>query len=341
MVNNTNRTIQKSVHLNMFPVTYIEQDGKYYQIQVEPKTVGTGDNRKIIAKEYVEVEGQKLYLDKNRKIAARQPGIYAQTETLENFEDMGQILNYFLEKEKYNYYLLFTLGCNMARRIGDLLKLKWKDFYNKDGTIMNRRRGTEQKTGKNTCLFITKSIADALKLYIEKENIDVVSEYDNPIFLIRHGQYKGNVVSYKAYWKALKVAEKALNLDCNIGAHTPRRTFGYMAKQLHPHDPLATNITMEFFNHSSERITNRYVGITSQKKNQYSIDFDNAFRKYALQGEMKPAALNKPIVTIDFADLCEIVKLAYECGSDNKENSDRKKLDDFKEIMEIIEDLIR
>ena len=69
MVNNTNRTIQKSVHLNMFPVNYIEHGGKYYRIQVESKTVGTGDTRKIIAKEYVEVEGQKLYLDKNRKIA--------------------------------------------------------------------------------------------------------------------------------------------------------------------------------------------------------------------------------------------------------------------------------
>lgn len=325
--------IQKSAVAPVFPITCIEHDGKYYQIQTEEKR---GRRR-----EYVEAEGKKLYLNKNREISARQPGVYAQTETLENFEDVNKILQYFLDHRKYNYYLLFTMGCTMARRIGDLLALKWNEFYHEDGTLRRYRRGTEQKTGKNSRIPISKSIIEALKLYTEMEKIDVSEEYDGPIFVIRHGQYSGNVLSYKAYWKALKKAERECKIECNIGAHTPRRVFGYMAKQLHPNDPLATNITMEFYGHSSERITNRYTGVTAKRKHQYSYDFDEAFRKYAIEGEKVPTVSKKPVVTIDMGDLREVVKLAYESGMNNKEKDAGRQLDEFNGIMEIIEGLIR
>lgn len=328
-------SLQKVKIYPVLPITFIEYDGKYYPIKKEEGTKGDG------YKEFIEADGEKLYLNKNRKVAARQPGVYAQTETLESFEDVGRILHYFLEKKKYNYYLLFVLGCNTARRVGDLLKLKWRDFYEKDGSMRQYRRGTEEKTGKNSRVWISKSIAEALEFYVKTENIDVKEEYDRPVFMQRHGAYKGKVLSYKAYWKTLKKAGEELKLECNIGAHTPRRTFGYMAKQLHPNDPLATNITMEFFGHSSERITNRYIGATNQRKKQYTEDFDDAFRTYAVQREAAPGAAKKPVVTIDSEDLRAAIALAYECGMKHAEEDSGEKLEDFTEILDMVDGVVK
>ena len=38
-------------------------------------------------------------------------------------EDMKKMIEYFEENEMWLHYLLFILGCNMARRVGDTLNL--------------------------------------------------------------------------------------------------------------------------------------------------------------------------------------------------------------------------
>ncbi|WP_338070792.1 tyrosine-type recombinase/integrase [Enterococcus xiangfangensis] len=69
--------------------------------------------------------------------------------------------------------------------------------------------------------------------------------------------------------KCRKVGD-LLNLD-HLGTHTMRKTFGYTVYQ----NKKDIRLVMELLNHSSEKITLRYIGISEeQKKNTVeNIDF--------------------------------------------------------------------
>lgn len=76
---------------------------------------------------------------------------------------------------------------------------------------------------------------------------------------IMRGSRKGTnqAISRVRAWTIMSDAAKELGLE-NIGTHSLRKTFGYHQIKR------GTNITllMKMFNHSSESVTLRYIGIT-------------------------------------------------------------------------------
>lgn len=152
---------------------------------------------------------------------------------------------------------LFIFGINNGLRMSDIVKLKVKDIRYSTRPVI-----VEQKTGKKKQLFL-ENLQPLIADYISGK-LD-----DEWLFPSRQqgSHLKVNTV-YKLY------QEIASNLDRNdIGTHTLRKTFGYHYYRK-THD-IAT--LMEIFNHSSEKVTKRYIGITTDEIGSSLLDFKLGF----------------------------------------------------------------
>ncbi|PFV83987.1 site-specific integrase [Bacillus thuringiensis] len=170
-------------------------------------------------------------------------------------EQIQQIKEYLKEKSVRNY-ILFVMGINTGLRISDILKLKVGDLK---GSHISMR---EMKTGKQKRIEITPTLRRELRWYIE--------EREGHEYLIRSRQGTNRPIGRSMAYKILRKAAEEFGLD-EIGTHTLRKTFGYhMYKQ-------TKNIAllMEIFNHSSERVTLRYIGVNQDV-------MDKAMRKFRI-----------------------------------------------------------
>ncbi|MEH6977752.1 MULTISPECIES: site-specific integrase [Bacillus] len=173
-------------------------------------------------------------------------------------EQIQQIKDYLKEKNERNY-ILFVMGINTGLRISDILKLKVGDLK---GSHISMR---EMKTGKQKRIEITSTLRRELRWYIEEREDREDSEY-----LIRSREGKNKPIGRSMAYKILRGTAAEFGLD-EIGTHTLRKTFGYhMYKQ-------TKNIAllMEIFNHSSERVTLRYIGVNQDV-------MDKAMRKFKI-----------------------------------------------------------
>lgn len=283
---------------------------------------------------FIEVDGQRKYLDCNGKVINKQRGTKSIKTAIENFEDMKKIQDYFLENKKWNFYLLFTLNANTGRRISDLLQTIWSDFFYKNGKMKkfwdvkkvdkdgNRVSG-EQKTDKTKEIFINAAIQEAFKLFLEKEsnNIDFEYDYDEPVFKQLHGTHRGKVVSQEGYRQALIKAGECL--DYEIRSHSMRRGMGKMMLELHPNDPKGKSVLMELYNHSSEKMTNKYIGETAKLEKEYLEDLGEKYKKYVMDGEEIPFIVKKPVSVYDNSELRNYLLCAFGKILDKKDETDQ------------------
>ncbi len=154
-------------------------------------------------------------------------------------------------------HLLFIMGINNGLRAGDLIKLKVKDVQHMK--ICDILSIIESKTGKDNILVINKTVYKALRNYL-----DIVQPEDNDFLFASR---KGNShLQSQAVSKLVKKWAGAINLRGNFGAHTLRKTWGYIQRTVHG---VGFEIICKRYNHSSPAITMRYLGI--QDKEVHSI----------------------------------------------------------------------
>jgi len=170
-------------------------------------------------------------------------------------ELITDIKKYLRETNERNY-ILFVLGINTGLRISDILKLRVKDVR---GTHISMR---ETKTGKQKRILINPTLKNELKGYIEGK--------DGDEYLIKSRQGYNKPISREMAYKLLNQAAKVFGLE-EIGTHTMRKTFGYHHYLKYKNIALL----MDIFNHSSERITLRYIGV-----NQDTMD--NTLSRFSL-----------------------------------------------------------
>lgn len=147
-----------------------------------------------------------------------------------------------LKKTSERNYILFLLGINTGLRISDILKLRVRDVK---GTHISIR---EQKTEKQKRLMITSGLRRELQPYIESKEDD---EY-----LVKSRQGINRPIGRSMAYKILRKVASRFGLE-EIGNHTLRKTYGYFFYK-------QTNdiaLLQEIFNHSSEKVTLRYIGI--------------------------------------------------------------------------------
>ncbi|WP_197229019.1 site-specific integrase [Bacillus thuringiensis] len=156
-------------------------------------------------------------------------------------EQIQQIKEYLKEKNARNY-ILFVMGINTGLRISDILKLKVGDLK---GSHISMR---EMKTGKQKRIQITAALKRELRWFNENREDD---EY-----LLKSRQGKNRPIGRSMAYKILSGAAAEFGLD-EIGTHTLRKTYGY-------HMYMQTKniaLLMEIFNHSSEKVMLRYIGV--------------------------------------------------------------------------------
>ncbi len=147
--------------------------------------------------------------------------------------------------------LLFLIGVNNGLRVGDLLKLKVKDVeHMKVGDTLTIK---ESKTGKTNVLVVNKTVHKALRDYLETRPEG---------YLFASKKAKDKPLKVTSVNKMVKAWCKAINLKGNFGAHTLRKTWGYLQRTQHG---VGFEIIAKRFNHSNPAVTMRYLGIEDKE----------------------------------------------------------------------------
>jgi integrase len=150
-------------------------------------------------------------------------------------------------------HLLFVMGINNGLRACDLVRLKVGDLrYLKVGDTLTIK---ETKTGKDNILAVNKTVYKALQAYLDA----IRPDDDAYLFASRKGN--GHIQS-QAVSKLVKKWTAAINLKGNYGAHTLRKTWGYIQRTMHN---VGFEIICKRYNHSSPAITMRYLGIQDKE----------------------------------------------------------------------------
>lgn len=176
-----------------------------------------------------------------------------EVDPFKNKKDIEKMKQYLKGKDNLRDYTIFVVGINVGLRAGDLLSLKWADVLNENGTIKDNLLITEEKTGKTKELTLNNSVKDALSEYL-KSLQGLESDY---VFSSRKGNEHLQV---RSLHRIIKQATRDLNIKGNYGTHSLRKTFGY--HRYKAGIPLET--LQKMFNHSSQAITLKYIGITKE-----------------------------------------------------------------------------
>lgn len=179
------------------------------------------------------------------------------TQPIKDRKALEVMKNYYVTTQySPRNYLLIILGLNTAYRIGDMLRLTWGDVYDfKRNSYQHHIHLTEQKTGKDSFVYINDAVKSALDFYAQhlEQKSKTPSDY---LFSSRKSE---NVpITRIQAFRIIKKAAIAAGLgDANISCHSLRKTFGYFAwKQGTP-----PALLMNIYRHSSYEITKKYLCI--------------------------------------------------------------------------------
>lgn len=179
------------------------------------------------------------YSEKKGMLIDVQP-LKTKKEVNDLIEALGMAREFSLRNQ-----LLFKLGISTGLRCGDLVALKVDQLKGKSSFKIR-----EGKTKKERTVYLNNLMAD-LADYMETLPPDTMY-----LFPSRKGD--GYITTTQAYRIIAKAGDMIGNHS--IGTHTMRKTFGYTYYQATK--DVAT--LMEIFNHSSQKTTLRYIGITEE-----------------------------------------------------------------------------
>ncbi len=162
-------------------------------------------------------------------------------EPIRNKKDIEKIEE-ILKKKNERDFLIFVIGINCGLRICDILNLDVSDVKNKEYITI-----IEKKTKKFKKFPINSKLKPIIERYTKtKKNKD-------PLFQTVFN----NRLERTQYYRIINEASKKAGLESKIGTHSLRKTFGY-----HYYKKFKDiAILQKIFNHSSEEITLRYIGI--------------------------------------------------------------------------------
>lgn len=184
-------------------------------------------------------------------------------EFVEPIRDKKKIeaMKKILYAQSMRNYVLFVLGINSGIRISDLRKLKDSDVKRANGKFEERIVIKEQKTGKSKNYIINESSKKALMEYL-----GTAPPTEKFLFESRKGD---TPISRVQAYRILNDAAELVGIP-KIGTHSLRKTFGYHAYKAGYKVSLLQNL----FNHSSEKDTLRYIGITQDDIDEVYININ-------------------------------------------------------------------
>ena len=177
-------------------------------------------------------------------------------QPIRSTEDLNNFKEYYKEiRPNKRNQVLIIIGLNTALRISDILSLKWETVYDferkqfKSHIIL-----VEQKTEKNTMIFMNKNIQEILAEY--KEYMSAQGKNVRRYQYIFRTKSKNEPISRTQAFRIIKEAAEYNHIPGIISCHSMRKTFGYHAWK----QGVSPVLLMNIFNHSSFQITKRYLG---------------------------------------------------------------------------------
>lgn len=258
-------------------------------------------------------------------------------------EDIKKMNEYYKERGQWDHYLLFVLSLNLARRIGDMLSLRWVDFFDPSTGELRRDLLTivEDKTDKLANPHINIACRNAIAEYINHTNCDPsANNYSGHVFEQRVCKnYFGRVMDANTFRLSMKKAAKEVGIKYNVGPHSLRKTFGFMTRMLHPKDGNSMELLRLIYNHSSTQITSRYIGLDRDQMDKYYDDMGDFYTNYIEGNESLNSVTQKPIVSLYVSDIHELINIAYRAGQESANNPVSDDLTTVSTIYELADEL--
>jgi len=158
-------------------------------------------------------------------------------------------------------HLMAKFQLNTGLRISDVVKIRHNDIFHENGNFKQYFELREKKTDKAKKIKLNDSIKKELKSFSKEHGLS------GEDYFFRSRKGASHITTVQAY-RALKEAANALKIE-DFGTHSLRKTWGYWTYKASKYN---IALIMDTFNHSSERITLRYIGITQESKDElYSL----------------------------------------------------------------------
>jgi len=186
-------------------------------------------------------------------------------EPIRSENQIKQIKGNLYRQKNPRDYLIFVFGINSGLRIGDILSLKLADVKDHKGNTKDYLTIKEQKTGKTRKVFFNKQIKEAINYYLKKTNL-----FDLDRYLFTNEKSKENkpISRVRAYQLINKWC-KDVGLDCKVGGHTLRKTFGYHMRM----QGVSIERISNLLNHRNIKVTFRYIGINDDENKEVINSF--------------------------------------------------------------------
>lgn len=168
--------------------------------------------------------------------------------------------------------LLFSLGINTAYRISDLRTLQLADVLeiSRNRVVVKERLAMkEKKTQKNNSVVISKKLRKMILEYVNNRFPEEVAVRDFTGYLFPSRNGENQPLDRVSLWRIISTAAERLGLK-NIGTHSMRKTFGYFLFK----NGTDLALIQDLLNHSSQRETLRYIGITREDKDNAVMSLD-------------------------------------------------------------------
>ena len=161
-------------------------------------------------------------------------------------------------------YTMFTIGINSALRISDILPLRVADVLDDKGKVADRITIREKKTGKAKDFPIASNARKAIEEYLKTRKDLKVTDY---LFVSRKGH---EPITRQQAWHIINQAASEVGIKEKIGTHTLRKTFSYHAYRA----GYDLAIIQKLLNHSSQKETLRYIGVTQDQLDDVFINLN-------------------------------------------------------------------
>lgn len=154
--------------------------------------------------------------------------------------------------------MLLRVAFNTGFRIGDILKLKMKDFVTSNGEMREHIDIIENKTKKPNKIWINEKLKAHLRVYFNEYRMEpddyVVFSYTSPYTPIGRQQ---------AYTILKRIGDH-FGIE-QFSCHSTRKTLGYWVYKDSGHNlALAASI----LNHGSPAVTMRYIDVCEEEKDE-------------------------------------------------------------------------
>ena len=149
-------------------------------------------------------------------------------------------------------YTIFQVGKATLLRVSDVMRLRWTDIFNENGTVRQNAFIHDKKTGKANLLYLKPIQTDLLtyQAWYQKQKL-------HSTWLFPSTQHPDRHITEKQFYKIMSKTGDLLGINY-LGTHTMRKTGAY---RVYTQSNYNIGLVMHLLNHSSEAMTLTYLGL--------------------------------------------------------------------------------